>query len=208
MPTLLHLDSSIWPSGTSMSRDVMATFRGEWEARHPHGTVIYRDLAGEPLPHLTGDVFTAGNEDPLRATLASELEQADVVLIAAPMYNLTVPSTLKAWIDQVMVQGRVIGEQPSAAGTPVVVVSSRGSSYRPGTPRDGWDFVVPYLTTLFAGYFGITEVEFIVPELTSAPKRASRSEHIRLYEASRRQAHEEAVTKAKELAARFTKRPG
>ncbi|MEV0066250.1 MULTISPECIES: FMN-dependent NADH-azoreductase [unclassified Amycolatopsis] len=203
MPTLLHLDSSIWPTGTSTSRDVTATFRGEWEAQHPHGTVIHRDLAADPLPHLTDDVFTAGNEDPLRVTLARELEQADVVLIAAPMYNLTVPSTLKAWIDQVMVPGRVIGEQPSAAGTPVVVVSSRGSTYRPGTPRDGRDFVVPYLTTLFATYFGITEVEFIIPELTSAVKRAWGPEPVRLYEASRVQAHEDAITKAKELAARF-----
>lgn len=186
-----------------MSRDVAGTFRTEWEAQHPHGTVIYRDLAVDLLPHITGDVFTAGNQDPLRATLACELEQADVVLIAAPMYNLTVPSTLKTWIDQVMVPGRVIGEQPSAAGTPVVVVSSRGSSYRPGTPRDGRDFVVPYLTTLFAGYFGITEVEFIIPELTSAPKGTWGPEPIRLYEASRAQAHEDAITKAKELAARF-----
>lgn len=91
MPTLLHLDSSIWPSGTSTSRDVTDTFRREWEAQHPHGTVIYRDLAIDLLPHITDDVFTAGNEDPLRATLACELEEADVVLIAAPMYNLTVP---------------------------------------------------------------------------------------------------------------------
>ncbi|GAA3800986.1 FMN-dependent NADH-azoreductase [Streptomyces chiangmaiensis] len=203
MPTLLHIDSSMWPSGASASRDVTATFREEWEAQHPHGTVIYRDLAVEPLPHITGGVFTAGDEDPLRATLASELEQADVVLIAAPMYNLTVPSTLKAWIDQVMIAGRTIGERPSAAGTPVVVVSSRGGSYRPGTPRDGWDFVVPYLTTLLAGYFGITEVEFIIPELTSVPKRASKPELIPLYEASRAQAHEDAVAKAKTLAARF-----
>jgi FMN-dependent NADH-azoreductase len=203
MPTLLHIDSSIWPSGASTSRDVTATFREEWEAQHPHGTVIYRDLAVEPLPHITGDVFTAGDGDPLRATLAFELEQADVVLIAAPMYNLTVPSTLKAWIDQVMVFGRTIGEQPSAAGTPVVVVSSRGGSYQPGTPRDGWDFVVPYLTTLFAGYFGITEVEFIIPELTSVPKRGPKAEGISLYEASRAQAHEDAIANAKALAARF-----
>ncbi|MEV8610836.1 hypothetical protein AB0383_23410 [Amycolatopsis sp. NPDC051373] len=55
-----------------------ATFRGEWEAQHPHGTVIYRNLTADPLPHLTDDVFIAGNEDPLRATLARELEQADV----------------------------------------------------------------------------------------------------------------------------------
>lgn len=204
MPTLLQIDSSIWPSGASASRDVTAMFREEWEAQHPHGTVIYRDLAAEPLLHITGDVFTAGDEDPLRDTLASELEQADVVLIAAPMYNLTVPSTLKVWIDQVMVWGRTIGEQPSAAGTPVVVVSSRGSSYRPGTPRDNWDFVVPYLTTLFAGYFGITEVEFIIPELTSVSKRASKAELIPLYEASRARAYEDAVAKAKALAARFS----
>ncbi|MEW2503862.1 NAD(P)H-dependent oxidoreductase [Amycolatopsis sp. NPDC047767] len=203
MPTLLHLDSSIWPGDASTSRAVTAAFRGEWEAQHPDGTVIHRDLAADPLPHITDDGFTAGNKDPLRATLARELEQADVVLIAAPMYNLTVPSTLKAWIDQVMVPGRIIGERPSAAGTPVVVVSSRGSTYRPGTPRDGGDFVVPYLTTLFATYFGITEVEFIIAELTSAVKRAWGPEAVRRYEASLARAHENAVTKAKELAARF-----
>ncbi|MFJ3335001.1 FMN-dependent NADH-azoreductase [Streptomyces sp. NPDC086766] len=213
MATLLHLDSALYPEG-SASRDVTAAFRREWESQHPDGTVIYRDLAAEPLPHLDLRGAIAGFSDPavhtpeqaaayaLRDQLATELEQADALLIGAPMYNLTISSTLKAWLEQALIMGRTGGDNPSAAGTPAVVVASRGGSYAPGTPRDGLDFVVPYLEKVLTVGMGL-EVEFIVPELTLAHADPAMAHLVDLAEASRTKALEDSVAKAKALAARF-----
>ncbi|MEU6097157.1 NAD(P)H-dependent oxidoreductase [Streptomyces sp. NPDC047079] len=214
MTTLLHIDSSVFPGGTSSSRSVTAAFRKTWEEQHPEGTVIYRDLAADPVPHITADAWSAGYATPsertpeqsaafaARVTLIEELEQADAVLIGAPMYNFTIPSTLKAWLDSVLLLGRTAGETPSAQGTPVVVVASRGGSYAPGTPRAGYEFVQNYLEVVLKGTLGL-DLDFIVPELTMAPRNAAMTELVPLYEASRKRAFEDATTKAKELAERL-----
>ncbi|MFE2426269.1 FMN-dependent NADH-azoreductase [Streptomyces sp. NPDC059373] len=200
MPTLLHIDSSIWPAEGSSSRDVAATFRKEWEAQHPNGTVIYRDLAVEPVPHIDAAHYLGGAEHPLRDTLATELEQADAVLISAPMYNFAIPSTLKAWLDQVIILGRTAGETPSAAGTPTVVVASRGGGYGPGTPREDHEFVITYLEKAL-GALGL-DVHFVVPELTLARQVPAMAGLIDLSDASKAKAHEEAAAKAKTFAAK------
>ncbi|MCX4514379.1 NAD(P)H-dependent oxidoreductase [Streptomyces sp. NBC_01619] len=214
MATLLHIDSSVFPTGVSSSRSVAGAFRSAWEEQHPEGTVIYRDFATAPVPHITADAHTAAFTTPsertpeqaaafaARVELIEELEQADAILIGAPMYNFTVPSTLKAWLDNVILPGRTAGEMPSAQGTPVTVVASRGGSYRPGTPREDCEFVLNYLEAVLKGTLGL-DVDFIVPELTMAPRKEAMSDLIPLYEASRRRAFEEANTKAKELAQRL-----
>lgn len=128
MATLLHLDSSLSPAAGSASRAVTAAFRQAWEEQHPEGTVVYRDLSAAPVPHLDGLAASAAFTDPSthspeqaaafaeRLKLVAELEQADAVLIGAPMYNFAIPSTLKAWLDQVIVMGRTAGpESPSRA---------------------------------------------------------------------------------------------
>lgn len=134
--------------------------------------------------------------------LAEELEQADAIVIAAPMYNFTIPSTLKAWLDQVIIMGRTAGEQPSAKGTPVTVVASRGGSYAPGTPRESFEYVQNYLEAVLNGGLGL-EVDFIVPELTMAPSNPAMAELVPLYETSRDKAHEDAAAKAKALVGRL-----
>ncbi|MEU6326169.1 NAD(P)H-dependent oxidoreductase [Streptomyces sp. NPDC047049] len=214
MATLLLIDSSLFPEGGSASRSVTAAFRKAWEEQHPDGTVIHRDLAADPLPHLDGIGASAGFSDPaghtpeqqaafaLRVQLIEELEQADAIVIGAPMYNFTIPSTLKAWLDQVILMGRTAGEQPSAKGTPVTVVASRGGSYAPGTPREPFEYVQNYLEAVLGGGLGL-EVDFIVPELTMAPNNPAMAELIPLYETSRDKAHEDAAAKAKALVARF-----
>ncbi|MGP3998534.1 FMN-dependent NADH-azoreductase [Streptomyces sp. 8N706] len=214
MPTLLHLDSSALLQGGSASRDVTDTFRKAWEEQHPGGTVVYRDLAADPLPHLDATSITAGFADPsdhspeqqaafaVRTTLATELEQADAVLIGAPMYNFTIPSTLKAWLDHVILMGRTAGDAPSAAGTPVTVVASRGGSYGPGTPREGFEFVQTYLQKVLGDLLGL-EVDFIVPELTFARSNPAMADLVELADASRAKAHEDATKKAKALASRL-----
>ncbi|MFE4959945.1 FMN-dependent NADH-azoreductase [Streptomyces sp. NPDC056653] len=214
MSTLLHIDSSVFPGEASSSRSVTGVFREAWEEQHPDGTVIYRDLAANPVPHITADAHTAGFAAPsehtreqsaafaARVKLIEELEQADAVLIGAPMYNYSIPSTLKAWLDNVILLGRTTGETPSAQGTPVTVVASRGGSYAPGTPREGYEFVQNYLEAVLKDTLGL-DLDFIVPELTMAPRNPAMSELMPLYEASRERAIEDATTKAKELAQRL-----
>ncbi|WP_225823619.1 FMN-dependent NADH-azoreductase [Streptomyces naphthomycinicus] len=214
MATLLHIDSSVFPTEASASRAVTAAFRKHWEEEHPQGTVIYRDLAAEPVPHITADAHLAGflpaavhtpEQAALfaeRVKLIEEVEQADAILIGAPMYNYTIPSTLKAWLDNVVLMGRTGGETPSAKGTPVTVVASRGGSYAPGTPREGYEYVQNYLKAVLADALGL-ELEFIVPELTMASKNPAMAELVPLYEASRDRAFEAAAAKARELAERL-----
>ncbi|MEV0491005.1 FMN-dependent NADH-azoreductase [Streptomyces atratus] len=201
MATLLHIDSAVFPQG-SASREVTAAFVKTWLEQHPDGQVVYRDLAANPLPHLDATAAAAGAEDPLRSELAAELEAADAVLIGAPMYNFSIPSTLKAWLDQVIIVGRNAGPDSPVAGTPITVVASRGGSYAPGTPREDSEFVQNYLEKLLTSMFG-AEVEFIVPELTLAHSQPAMAELIPLAEASRARAFTEATEKAKALAARL-----
>ncbi|MGW2956928.1 FMN-dependent NADH-azoreductase [Streptomyces sp. NPDC001220] len=214
MATLLHIDSSLMPGAASASRAVTEAFRTAWEEQHPDGTVIYRDLAANPVPHITAASHSAGFVDPAthspeqaaafadRVQLIEELERADAILIGAPMYNFTIPSTLKAWLDNVVLFNRTMGENPSAKGTPVTVVASRGGSYAPGTPREPFEYVQNYLSAVLADGLGL-EVDFIVPELTMAPQNPAMAELVPLYEASRDRALQEAADKAKDLAGRL-----
>ncbi|MFF5358052.1 FMN-dependent NADH-azoreductase [Streptomyces scabiei] len=215
MATLLHLDSSVFPVGASSSRAVTEAFRKAWQDQHPNGTVVYRDLHADPVPHIGAAAHTAGFADPAthtpeqaaafaeREKLIEELEQADAVLIGAPMYNFSIPSTLKAWLDNVVLIGRTaMTEGSKTKGTPVTVVASRGGSYAPGTPREPLEYVQNYLTAVLSEALGL-EVDFIVPELTMAPHNPAMSELIPLSEASRAKAFDDAVVKAKNLAARL-----
>ncbi|MGW1772225.1 FMN-dependent NADH-azoreductase [Streptomyces sp. NPDC002104] len=211
MVTLLHLDTSLNPAGTS--RAVTAAFRKAWEEQHPEGAVVYRDLAAEPVPHLDGLTLSAAYADPAthspeqaaalaaRLKLAQELEDADAVLIGAPMYNFTIPSTLKAWLDQVIVMGRNAGPESPLKGLPVTVVASRGGSYAPGTPREGMEYATNYLTGVLTEMFG-AEVDLIVPELTLASSVPAMAGLIPLAEASYAQALADAESKGKSLAVR------
>ncbi|BCJ27349.1 FMN-dependent NADH-azoreductase [Actinocatenispora sera] len=214
MATLLHIDSSVFPGEASASRSITAAFRRTWQEKHPAGTVVYRDLAAAPVPHITAAAWTAGATDPsdrtpeqsaafsARVQLIEELERADTVLLGAPMYNFSIPSTLKAWLDSVILAGRTTGEHPSAQGTPAVVVASRGGSYAPGTPREGFEYVQNYLEAVLKGALGLA-VDFIVPELTMAPRNPAMSQLIPRYEASRTRAFEDATAKAAELVERL-----
>ncbi|MFJ2828719.1 FMN-dependent NADH-azoreductase [Streptomyces sp. NPDC087263] len=215
MATLLHIDSSVFPGSASASRAVTDAFRKAWEEQHPEGTVLYRDLAANPVPHITAASFSAGLASPdthtpeqaaafaERVTFIEELEQADAVLIGAPMYNFTIPSTLKAWLDNVILMGRTAATEDSKiAGTPVTVIASRGGSYAPGTPREPFEYVQNYLEAVLRDALAL-DLTFIVPELTAAPHNPAMSELIPLFEASRTKALDEAVSKAKELAERL-----
>ncbi|MFE2873222.1 FMN-dependent NADH-azoreductase [Embleya sp. NPDC059259] len=200
MAVLLHIDSSLFPLEGSGSRQLTAAFRRVWEEAHPQGSVIYRDLAAAPVPHLDAATVTAESVPALREELIAEFERADVVLIGAPMYNFTIPSTLKAWLDQIILAGRTFGEGVAPSGKRVVVAASRGGSYRPGTPRAGFDFDTNYLEKVLEGGLGL-EVETITRELTMAPRKPAMADMVPLAEESARQSLERAAESARRHAA-------
>jgi FMN-dependent NADH-azoreductase len=187
VPHLLHLDSAA-SLKNSRSREITATFADAWRARGPEYSVTYRDLHRDPLPHLADAVLHwpprlrpegAASADPaalaaaeaLQDELVGELLGADVLLVGAPLYNYSVPSSLKTWIDHVHIPGRtapfVDAPTQPMAGRPAVVVSSRGASYDVGSPTEGWDHAVPVLELILGTALGMT-VEVITTSLTLA----------------------------------------
>ncbi|HVJ38260.1 MAG TPA: NAD(P)H-dependent oxidoreductase [Stenotrophomonas sp.] len=162
---LLHLDSSAL-ADNSVTRELSAAVVARWRALQPGLQVEYRDLDSEPLPHLTGQ--SLAKADPAEAAASERTLQqfldADVVVIGAPMYNFSIPSTLKAWIDRVAVAGRTFrytekGPEGLAGGKRVIVASGRGGLHT-GAPSD---FQEPYLRQVF-GFLGVKEIEFVRAE--------------------------------------------
>ncbi len=163
MPHLLHLDSSV-QEDRSVSRRLSARAADRWRAAHPDGTVTYRDLFADPLPHL--DPRTSAT---LSATLIDEVKAADTVIVGLPLYNFGPPSTVKAWVDHIVAVGLSVDENTGAGllgDTDLVAIETRGGGYGPGTPREGWDHAQSWLT------HGVSltglQPRFVVVELTMA----------------------------------------
>jgi FMN-dependent NADH-azoreductase len=187
---LLHVDSSILGSGSAsraLSAQIVAAERG----LHPEIAVTYRDLAAQPVAHLSGAHLAATQgaspeEFALRADIAAgqaaleEFLAADIVVIGAPMYNFGIPSQLKAWIDRLAVAGKTFrytakGAEGLAGGKTVIVASSRGGFYGPETPIAFLDHQESYLRGVF-GFFGITDVRFVRAEgLALGPDQRARA---------------------------------
>ena len=156
---ILHIDSSI--SGEdSVSRDLSAAIVGALGA----GEVTYRDLAAEPLDHLTFPAFgEADSQEALR-----QFKEADTVVIGAPMYNFTIPSQLKAWIDRILVAGETFrytetGVEGLAGDKRVIVAIARGGLYGEDSGQRSVEHAERYLTSVF-GFIGITAPQFIIAE--------------------------------------------
>ncbi|PZU11782.1 NAD(P)H-dependent oxidoreductase [Sphingomonas sp.] len=161
---LLHLDSSILGEG-SVSRQITASIVEQIRKSDPSIEIVSRDLAADPIPHLTLASLPAANPD-ARADLAQFLA-SDIVVIGAPMYNFTLPSQLKAWIDRILVAGETFhytetGPAGLAGGKRVIVAISRGGHYGPGTPAESLEHLETYLRGVF-GFIGITP-EFIAAD--------------------------------------------
>ena len=185
---LLHIDSSILGQH-SASRELSAAWVKNWRARNPGAQVRYVDLAAQPLSHLSGDSLAARALPADQRTLTQQhdietsdraLEDflaADVVVIGAPMYNFSVPSQLKAWIDRIAVAGKTFrytanGPEGLAKDKKVVVVSSRGGVHSSG-PSAAMDHQESYLRTVFA-FLGVTDIEYIRAEgLALGPEQRS-----------------------------------
>lgn len=124
MKTLIHIDSSL-RDGESNTRILSAAFAKAWQAKFPDGKVIYKDFARNPLPHLSAESVKASYkpaEDRTSADTAAlkplndavdELMSADHILIAAPLYNFIMPSTIKAWVDHIVMAGRTFSFGPN-----------------------------------------------------------------------------------------------
>jgi FMN-dependent NADH-azoreductase len=213
MPHLLHLDSSA-DGERSRSRAITRTFADTWRDCGPQYTVTYRDLHREPLPHLAdaalhwpsrlrpADAAPPAAAEALQQELIAELTAADVVLVGAPMYNYSVPSSLKAWIDHIHVPGVTapfdVDTQP-LAGRPAVVVTSRGAAYDEGTPTAGWDHAVPVLDLILGTALGMT-VTVIATSLTLAETVPALAGQLDRSRAELAQAHQTAAETAKRLA--------
>jgi FMN-dependent NADH-azoreductase len=207
MSYLLHIDSSA-VGARSVSRRVARSFRDAWR-----GPVVHRDLAADPVPHITAAGIAAravapADRDPEQAAAAAvqhelveEFLGAAAYLFTVPMYNYSMPSVFKAWLDQVMAVGVTI-VPPAAAGRPALVISARGGGYGPGAPNHGMDHLVPALETALAhpeGGLGL-DLTVLTPELTHARTVPAFSALLPLHEQS--MAATEA--RARELAESFS----
>lgn len=217
MAHLLHIDTS--PRSGSFSRELSAAFASAWRAEHPDGGYTHRDLAADPVPpvdeprteiaressvagvrtlaEIAGVIRTPAQEASWAVCrpLIEELLAADTLLIATPMYNFTVPSTLKAWIDQISFPWLPMADKRA------IVVTARGGTYAPGTPREGHDFQEPYLRTYFET-LGLTDLHFVNTELTNALHVPFHADFTGAHEASRAAA----LSRVAELAASIGRR--
>jgi FMN-dependent NADH-azoreductase len=192
MAHLLHIDSSI-QGDRSVSRKLTARARDAWLAAHPGGTVTYRDLGSQPLPHFDAATGLARLVPPEQRTpaqagswalteeLIGEIREADTIVLGLPLYNFGAPSSVKAWVDHLIAPGLSIDPKthaPLLGGRDFVVLASRGGGYAEGTPREGWDHAEPWLphAILSTGL----EPRFITAELTLAEVTPAMAELIPL----------------------------
>src|SRR6185437_4480092 len=155
---LLHIDSSVL-GPHSVSRQVSAAIVDRLRKATPHLDVGYRDLTLTPLAHLSGSHLAAGQ------AVLDEFLASDTIVLGAPMYNFTIPSQLKAWIDRILVAGKTFkysaqGVEGLAGDKRVIVAISRGGFYGPGTPAAVGEHLETYLRWVF-GFIGIRNPEFI-----------------------------------------------
>ena len=175
---LLHVDSSIL-GPASVSRDLSASIVEAERRLRPEIDVVRLDLATDPIGHLTGAHLAAAQgaapeDDSLREDLKTsgraldDFLSADVVVVGAPMYNFGIPSQLKSWIDRLAVAGRTFrytdkGVEGLAGGKKIIIASSRGGLYGPGSHAAALDHQETYLSGFFS-FLGITDITFVRAE--------------------------------------------
>ena len=177
---LLHIDSSILGTN-SVSRQLTQNIVEQWKSSHPGTVVEYLDVAQNSPTHLSAESIgfrlppsttelTEGQrrENAISEALVTQFLAADVVVIGAPLYNFSIPSQLKAWIDRISQAGRTFtytekGPKGLAGGKTVIVASTRGGVYSTSEGGRAMEHQETYLQALF-GFFGITDVRFVRAE--------------------------------------------
>jgi FMN-dependent NADH-azoreductase len=157
--TILHIDASI-NGENSASRAISHSIVDQLTVERGGGDIVYRDLAAEPLPHLTLDALAD-------TSVLEQFLSADTVVIGAPMYNFTLPTQLKAWIDRIIVGGRTFrytenGPEGLAGGKRVIIALARGGFYSEGSPAAALEHLETYLRAVF-GFIGV-EPEFVAAD--------------------------------------------
>jgi FMN-dependent NADH-azoreductase len=179
--TILHIDASI-NGENSASRTISRSIVEQLKPALWGEKIVYRDLAAEPLPHLTLDAFAD-------TSVLDEFLAADVVVIGAPMYNFTLPTQLKAWIDRIVIAGQTFqytanGPEGLAKGKRVVIALARGGFYNEGSPAAALENLERYLAGVFK-FIGI-EPEFVAADgLAVSPEQREQSIRLALGETVR-----------------------
>lgn len=185
---ILHLDSSV-TGEKSISRPLTAAAAEKLKSLHPDAEYIYRDLVKSTLRHYTAVLRQYGeNLDQVTDQQKAELETgkeileeflaADVVLIGAPMYNFSIPSQLKAWIDLNCVAGKTFkygpnGPEGQCGNKKLIIISSRGGAYGPGSPYEPFDHQEKYLRDVFT-FLGVKDITIITAEgIAQGPEKAA-----------------------------------
>ncbi|MDZ8134625.1 MAG: FMN-dependent NADH-azoreductase [Nostoc sp. DedQUE04] len=176
MVNILHIDSS--PRGErSHSRELSKEFVSAWKAAHPEDAIAYRDLGHHPVPHVDEAWIAAAFSPPETHTpelteairisdeLVDEFLAADRYVFGVPMYNFNIPSTFKAYIDQIVRINRTValdaqGFRGLVEGKKAVIITARGGDFSATSPAVAYDFQEPYLRTIF-GFIGLTDIQFI-----------------------------------------------
>jgi len=169
--TILHLDSSI-TGENSASRALSGSIVQQITRAQPDDAVVYRDLTANPLPHLTLEAFAD-------TSVLDEFIAADTVVIGAPMYNFTVPTQLKAWLDRILVAGKTFrytenGPEGLATGKRVIIALARGGFYDANSAAAALEHLETYLRGVF-NFIGI-EPEFLAADgLNFGPEQREQS---------------------------------
>lgn len=147
MSSLLHIDASIRTEG-STSRQLTSYFATQWRQNHPDADYVYRDLGAQPIPHITHavreyvldpsrDHGQTADEQALVDAVTAEVRDADTIVLGVPMYNYTIPSSIKAWIDLLVSPAHMVppgAESGALSGKSVIVVTARGAPTRRALP--------------------------------------------------------------------------
>ncbi|PHM11480.1 FMN-dependent NADH-azoreductase [Nostoc sp. 'Peltigera malacea cyanobiont' DB3992] len=176
MVNILHIDSS--PRGErSHTRELSKEFVSGWKAAHLEDAIAYRDIGRHPVPHVDEAWIAAAFSPPETHTpeltealrisdeLVDEFLAADRYVFGVPMYNFNIPSTFKAYIDQIVRANRTFavdaqGFRGLVEGKKAVIITARGGDFSATSPFVAYDFQEPYLRAIF-GFIGLTDIQFI-----------------------------------------------
>jgi FMN-dependent NADH-azoreductase len=174
----------------SVSRKLTTDFAQLWAQNHPKETVLLRDVGHHPVPHVTepwiaGAFAPAEGQTPeskaaiaVSDQLVEEFLAADRYIFGVPMYNFNIPSTFKAYIDQIVRAGKTFAVGPNGyeglvKGKKALFITSSGGSYPAGSPMAAYNFQEPYLRAIF-GFMGLTDVQFVVADSANQGEDAAK----------------------------------
>ena len=168
--TILHIDSSI-TGEASVSRQLTRSIVDRLEREQSNARFVRRDLAADPLPHLTLEAMAD-------SSTVEEFLGAETIVIGAPMYNFTLPTQLKAWLDRILVAGKTFrytaeGPEGLAGGRRVIIAMARGGIYDAGSPTAALEHLESYLRAIF-NFIGI-EPEFVAADGLAIPEQREES---------------------------------